>query len=545
MMWRRAFAEESSMSPRHLFFLASLGVSALVGLLVWASPVAGIVVAVPATALFLLGVYDLLQTKHAVRRNFPVIGRLRYVFESIRPELQQYFVESNASGRPFSRDLRSLVYQRAKNVTDTVPFGTEKDVYEVGYEWINHSLMAKHASHDAPRVRIGGPDCKQPYDAALLNVSAMSYGSLSTNAVRALNRGAKLGKFAHNTGEGGLSPYHLEEGGDIIWQLGTGYFGCRDRQGNFEPKAFAEKAAHPNVKMIEIKLSQGAKPGHGGILPARKVTEEISQIRGVPMGEDVISPPAHGAFKTPLELCAFIAKLRDLSGGKPVGFKLCVGKRREFLAICKAMLETGITPDFITVDGGEGGTGAAPLEFSNVVGTPLTEGLVFVHNALLGVGLRDRIRIIASGRVVTGFDIAHKIAIGADLCNSARAMMFALGCIQAQKCNTNTCPTGIATQDPELVRGLVVDDKATRVASFQKNTVKAFTEILGAAGLSAPNELRPWHVHRRVSPTESKHYGEMYEYLKSGALLGVDLPASYARAWKAAQAASFESVVSD
>lgn len=532
------------MSPRKLFYGFALVGLALFGWLAWIDRTFyvpfGIIV-----LLVLLGMYDVLQTSHAIRRNFPIVGRLRYLFESVRPELQQYFVESNASGRPFSRDLRSLVYQRAKGVTDTVPFGTEKDVYELGYEWINHSLMAKHPHGAPPRVRIGGPDCKKPYDAALLNVSAMSFGSLSTNAIRALNRGAKIGGFAHNTGEGGLSPYHLQEGGDTIWQLGTGYFGCRNAEGNFDAKLFAEKAAHENVKMIEIKLSQGAKPGHGGILPASKLTKEISEIRNVPMGKDVLSPPAHTAFKTPLELCAFIAKLRELSGGKPIGFKLCVGKRREFLAICKAMVATGITPDFITVDGGEGGTGAAPLEFSNVVGTPLTEGLVFVHNSLVGCNLRDRIKVIASGRVMTGFDIAHKLAIGADLCNSARAMMFALGCIQAQQCNTNTCPTGVATQDPDLVKGLVIDDKAVRVANFQKNTVRAFTEILAAAGLDEPHQLRPWHIVRRVSPTESKHYGEMYEYVKRGSLLGAEPPKTYVRAWLAAQAENFESATND
>ncbi|HTJ83439.1 MAG TPA: FMN-binding glutamate synthase family protein, partial [Polyangiaceae bacterium] len=344
----------------------------------------------------------------------------------------------------------------------------------------------------------------------------------------------------HNTGEGGLSPHHLEHGGDIIWQIGTGYFGCRDEHGSFEPTLFAKKAAHPNVKMIEIKLSQGAKPGHGGILPAKKVTPEISEIRHVPMGADVISPPAHGAFKTPIELCQFIAKLRELSGGKPIGFKLCLGRRREFFAIVKAMIETGVTPDFITVDGKEGGTGAAPLEFSNVMGTPLNEALVFVHNALRGADLRDRIKIIASGRVVTGFDIAHKIAIGADLCNSARAMMFALGCIQAQKCNTNECPTGVATQDPSLASGLVVEDKAIRVYNFQRNTVRAFVELCAAAGLDHPSKLRPWHIMRRVSQTEAKHYSEIYDYVEMGELLHEPLPKDYSRSWHQAQAHTFD-----
>jgi glutamate synthase domain-containing protein 2 len=529
------------MSPRGIFFaVCCAGVALLGGLsLVWP---AAIWVGAPLLLTWSgLGLYDLLQTRHTIRRNFPVLGRLRYLFESIRPEMQQYFVESNISGRPFSRQQRSLVYQRAKNVTDTLPFGTEQDVYAVGYEWMNHSLCAIHPSDEAPRVRIGGPACRKPYDAAVLNVSAMSYGALSRNAILALNRGAQLGGFFHNTGEGGLSPHHLEGGGDICWQIGTGYFGCRDEHGNFDPVRFAEKAQQPQIKLIELKLSQGAKPGHGGILPAAKVTQEIANIRHVPLGKDVLSPPTHTAFSTPDGLCRFLAELRRLSEGKPVGFKLCLGKRREFLAICKAMLETGITPDFITVDGGEGGTGAAPLEFSNVLGTPLEEALIFVHNALVGVGLRNQIRIIASGRVISGFDLAHNIAIGADLCNSARAMMFALGCIQAQKCNTNQCPTGVATQDPALVRGLVVEDKAARVHNYQRNTVRALVELLAAGGMSSPAELRPWHVLRRVSPTEVHHYGEMYEYLKEGALLGDVLPQSFARAWHAAQARTFAS----
>ena len=493
----------------------------------------------------LFGAQDMLQTKHTIRRNFPVLGRFRYWFEAIRPEMQQYFVESNSSGRPFSRELRSLVYRRAKNVTDTLPFGTEFDVYAIGYQWMNHSLCALEPPETAPRVRIGGSACLQPYDAALLNVSAMSYGALSRNAISALNRGAKMGGFYHNTGEGGLSPYHLEGGGDLCWQIGTGYFGCRDDAGQFEPQLFADKAKHPQIKLIELKLSQGAKPGHGGILPAKKVTLEIAKIRHVPLGQDVVSPPTHSAFSTPIGLCQFIARLRELALGKPIGFKLCLGKRREFLAICKAMVETGIHPDFITLDGGEGGTGAAPLEFSNVLGTPLDEALVFVHNALVGVGLRTQIRIICSGRIVTGFDLAHKLAIGADLCNSARAMMFALGCIQAQKCNTNDCPTGVATQDPGLVEGLVVSDKALRVRNFQHNTVKAFTELLAASGLREPSELKPWHILRRISPTEVRHYGEMYEYLKDGALLAEATPKSFTRAWRAASAATFDSAVRD
>jgi glutamate synthase domain-containing protein 2 len=528
------------MSPRAIFFvLAISSVTVVAGLcLVWSGAAW---LTPPLVLLIGLGIYDVLQTRHTIRRNFPVIGRLRYLFESVGQPLHQYFVESNGSGRPFSREQRSLVYRRAKNVTDTLPFGTEKDVYAIGYEWMNHSLCAIHPPDEAPRVRIGGPACAQPYDAAVLNVSAMSYGALSRNAILALNRGAQMGGFFHNTGEGGLSSHHLQGGGDICWQIGTGYFGCRDSRGQFDPERFAKKAKTPQIKLIELKLSQGAKPGHGGILPARKVTPEIAEIRHVPLGQDVLSPPTHTAFQTPIELCRFLGRLRELAQGKPIGFKLCLGKRREFLAICKAMLVTGIAPDFITVDGGEGGTGAAPLEFSNVLGTPLDEALIFVHNALVGVGLRKHVRIIASGRVISGFDLAHKLALGADLCNSARAMMFALGCIQAQKCNTNECPTGVATQDEALVAGLVVADKAARVRNYQHNTVRAFVELLAAGGMASPSELRPWHILRRISPTEVRHYGEMYEYLREGALLADPLPKHFARAWLAASAETFHS----
>ena len=524
---------------RSIFITVSLlSVLTLAVLGLWVHEVLwGCVVLVPLVGM---GVIDMLQTQHTVRRNFPLLGRMRYLLELIRPEIQQYFIESNRSGRPFSRQERSLVYQRAKNVTDTLPFGTELDVDEVGYEWMNHSLLARHALPEPPRVRIGGREVKEPYDAAILNVSGMSYGALSKNAILALNKGAKLGGFAHNTGEGGISDYHRAHGGDLIWQIGTGYFGCRTARGEFDPGAYRAAAQDPQVKMVEIKLSQGAKPGHGGILPKHKVTAEIARIRLVQMGEDVISPPTHSAFATPIELCEFIAELRELSGGKPVGFKLCLGKRREFLAICKAMIETRITPDFITVDGGEGGTGAAPLEFTNVLGTPLTEAIIFVHNALVGSGVREQVRVLASGRTITGFDIAKRIALGADLCMSARAMMFALGCIQAQQCNTNQCPTGVATQKPELVKGLHVEDKAMRVFNFQRNTVKAFAELIAAAGLRTPSELRPWHILRRVEPNTVRHYGEIYEYISPGALLAPRLPASFDKAWRSASCEAFD-----
>jgi len=510
-----------------VFFAVSavlfIGVALLTA--VW-PPVAWLlVVLVP---VFLLGVYDALQTRRAVLRNFPVVGHFRYLFELIRPEINQYFIESNTDGKPFSRELRSLIYQRSKKVTQTLPFGTQRDVYALGYEWINHSFVAQPPLTDPPRIAIGAHTCAKPYAAALLNVSAMSYGSLSKAAIEALNAGAKMGGFFHNTGEGGFSPYHRDPGGDVVWQIGTGYFGCRTAEGRFSPEKFQETARLDSVKMIELKLSQGAKPGHGGILPGPKVTEEIAAIRHVEPFKTVYSPPAHTAFGDPRGLLRFLAELRELSGGKPVGFKLCVGSPAEFLGLCMAMVETDLVPDFITVDGGEGGTGAAPLEFSNSVGTPLTDGLVFVHNALVGFGLRDRLKIIATGRVVNGFEMARRLAAGADLCASARGFMFSLGCIQALRCNTNQCPVGVATQDPHLVRGLVVEDKRTRVKNFQEETVHGFLELLGAAGLGHPDELGPWHIHRRISATDVKSYGEIYTWLRPGALLHTPYPEPYA-----------------
>ena len=487
--------------------------------------------------IILLGIQDIFQTRHSILRNFPVLGHFRFFFEEIRPEIHQYFVESDTDGVPFNRQQRTVVYQRAKNIRDTVPFGTERDVYAVGYEWVNHSITARHMEAKDIRITVAGPDCKQPYSASLLNISAMSYGALSQNAIRSLNLGAKLGNFCHNTGEGGISPYHLQ-GGDLTWQIGTGYFGCRTKEGQFNPETFQMRAKTPSVKMIEIKLSQGAKPGHGGILPAAKLTKEIAEIRDVPLGHDVESPPGHSAFSTPKGLIEFVAQLRELSDGKPVGFKLCIGKRREFLAICKAMLETGVTPDFITVDGGEGGTGAAPLEFTNTIGAPLIESLILVNNALVGCNLRDRIRIICSGKVTTGFDIIKRLALGADLCNAARGMMMAVGCIQAQKCNTNECPVGVATTNPMLVKGLVPADKSQRVYNFHRNTERSVCEMMGAMGLANTEDLRPWHVMRRVSVSEIRNYSELYEFLEPGALLN-NPPESYARAWNAASAESF------
>lgn len=494
--------------------------------------------------LVALGLWDFCQVKHTILRNFPVIGHVRFLFETIRPEIYQYFVENDTDGVPFGRDERSLVYQRAKDVRDTIPFGTKENVYQTGYEWINHSMAPVHNVPEDMRVTIGGPDCLQPYSASLLNISAMSFGALSKNAILSLSQGAKLGNFAHNTGEGGISPYHIEGGGDLIWQIGTGYFGCRRGDGGFDEMLFSEKSLLPQVKMIELKLSQGAKPGHGGILPAAKLTPEIAKIRNVPLGYDVLSPPGHREFSTPIGLLEFIAKLRKLSGGKPVGFKLCVGKRREFLAVCKAMVVTGITPDFIAVDGGEGGTGAAPLEFSNHIGAPLVEGLIFVHNSLVGYGVRDRIRVIASGKVTSGFALLKRLALGADACSSARGMMMALGCIQALKCNSNHCPVGVATTDSELFVGLVPAHKSVRVASFHRETIKSLAEMLGAIGLDKPSELRPWHVLHRTSPTETKHYGELYEFLKPGDLLRQPLPETYRRACEAASPETFAHVES-
>jgi glutamate synthase domain-containing protein 2 len=529
---------------RKLFIISSILISAvfIVWSFFWPDMLLAFVIIIP---IIYMGVVDMIQTKQSIRRNFPVLGRLRYVFEDLRPKIQQYFVESDTDGAPINRNERSVIYQRAKKQTDTVPFGTQLNVYAEGYEWITHSIAPKdfHKMDHSPRIRFGGKECQQPYDMSVLNVSAMSFGSLSKNAILSLNAGAKIGGFAHNTGEGGLSPYHLQPGGDIIWQIGTGYFGARTEDGNFSDEAFKTNAIKPNVKMIEIKLSQGAKPGHGGILPASKNTPEIAAIRLVKPGTTVFSPPFHSAFSTPKELVLFIKRLRDLSGGKPIGFKLCVGRKSEFLSICKAMVALKVYPDFITVDGGEGGTGAAPPEFTNSVGMPLLDALAFVDNALRGFGIRNEMKLIASGKILSGFHMVRAMALGADTCNCARAMMMALGCIQALECNKNTCPTGVATQDPYYMKGLVVEDKKQRVANYHKNTVESFVELIGAAGIDNPDKINRTHVYRRVFMNLVKTYEEIYPTIPDGCLLeGGDVPFDYEDYMKRASVESFEVV---
>lgn len=526
-----------SFYPFFILLFAIIGIGAYF----WTPALFFLILVIP---LFILGLYDMYQAKHAIRRNYPIAGRLRYLFESIRPEIQQYFVESDTSGKPFNRLDRSLVYRRAKKVNDTVPFGTQLDVYSEHYHWINHSISAldPHSLEENPRVMIGSSQCSQPYPSSLFNISAMSFGSLSKNAILALNGGAKIGGFFHNTGEGGLSPHHLNPGGDICWNIGTGYFSCRNSDGTFNYDAYVERATKPNVKMIEVKFSQGAKPGHGGILPKEKVTDEIAAIRLVEKGNDIISPPYHSAFTTPREFVHFVKKLRDGNGGKPVGFKICIGNRSEFIAICKAMVEEQIFVDFISVDGGEGGTGAAPLEFTNYMGMPLKDAIVFVHDILKGFGIKKEIKIIASGRVTSGFHIVESLSLGADLCNSARGMMFALGCIQALRCNDNECPTGVATQKGHLVKGLVVADKKVRVANYHHETVKSAVELMGAAGIDHPDKVGRFVMFRRVSRTEVETLEQTYPEVEPGCMLNeATVPEKYLAPWKGASADRFKS----
>lgn len=525
---------------RYFAWLAS-GIGLLASLILWwTHPLIATTPLLICAALTALGLWDYLQKSQAVRRNYPILAHLRFLLESIRPEIRQYFLESDTESIPFSRAQRSLVYQRAKNVVDKKAYGTLIDVYDDSYEWINHSIASIKIKDADFRVMIGEGQCQQPYSLSLYNISAMSFGALSANAIRALNKGAKLGGFAHDTGEGSISQYHREHGGDLIWEIGSGYFGCRHPDGSFSPERFAENACLPQVRMIEIKLSQGAKPGHGGILPAAKVTAEIAAARGVPAGEDCISPASHSAFSTPIELMEFIVRLRELSGGKPVGFKLCIGHPWEFFAICKAMLKTGITPDYIVVDGAEGGTAAAPVEFTDHIGTPMHEGLTLVHNTLVGLNLRDRIKIGAAGKIVSAFDIARTLAIGADWCNSGRGFMFALGCLMSQTCHTGRCPTGVATQSWLRQRALDPNDKGNRVYHFHHNTLKALGEITGAAGLSHPNQLRPHHLVRRVSINEVALVSALIKYLKPGDLLhGKAEHPVYRMFWDRAVAESF------
>ena len=485
-----------------------------------------------------IGVFDLTQRKHAILRNYPVIGHLRFLLEDIRPELQQYFIERNWDGRPFDRDIRSIIYERAKGIHAEQAFGTEREVNEVGYEFLVHSVAPLDEPAQLPRVLVGGPDCSRPYSMALLNVSAMSFGALSANAVRALNWGARRGGFAHDTGEGGISSYHLEHGGDLVWEIGSGYFGTRAQDGSFDPRQFAENAAREQVKCVSLKLSQGAKPGIGGVLPAAKVSAEIAHTRGVPQGQKCVSPPGHRVFRTPTELIEFIASMREMADGKPTGFKLCIGSRTDVLAICKAMLQVGTTPDFIIVDGSEGGTGAAPLEYEDHVGMPLTDGLILMHNALVGVGLRDRIRIGASGKIAAGNDIVKRLIQGADYTNSARAMMMAIGCIQAQICHTGRCPVGVTTQDPRRQRALDVTDKAVRVQRYQEATVRQAVQIMASMGTHDPTELTPQQLRRNVTTTECLSYAESYEWLAPGELIAQP-PRTWAKDWAAASADTF------
>lgn len=529
-----------ALRPRFLLLTTSIAVSLLLLAILISNP--QVYIAAPLAlfgALSVIGLRDVTQSKHAILRNYPIAAHLRFLLEDLRPAMRQYFFEGEKDGTPFPRDKRAIVYQRAKKELDKRAFGTQYDVYDNRYEWLAHSMAPKPAEPQPFRVLVGGPQCTQPYSASVFNISAMSYGSLSANAIRSLNKGAKIGNFAHDTGEGSVSPYHKEFGGDLIWEIGSGYFGCRTKSGAFSPEKFAEVAADPQIKMIEIKLSQGAKPGHGGVLPGAKVSAEIAKIRGVEEGHDCISPAHHSAFSTPLELIGFIAELRRLSNGKPVGFKLCVGHPWEFLAVVKACLYTGVTPDFIVIDGNEGGTGAAPLEFLDHVGTPMRDGLAFVHSALVGANLRQHIKIGASGKITSGFDVARAMALGADWCNSARGFMFSVGCIQAQQCHTDRCPTGVATQDLSRQRAISVPDKSARVASFHKETVKALAELVAAAGLNHPCELLPKHFMHRAAPDRAISFCELYTFLGPGELIAGTKAPQFRDAWELAQVDSF------
>lgn len=525
---------------RKAFLIISITILSLTGILIYVNWKFSFLLLI-FIPLILMGLYDMYQSKKTIRRNFPLLGRMRYLLESLGPEIRQYFVETDLDGKPFNRLQRSIVYQRSKKESDSMPFGTQLDVYQDGYEWINHSIRAISFSNvnENPRIHIGTAQCTKPYEASMFNISAMSFGSLSKNAILALNNGAKQGGFYHNTGEGGLSPYHLQ-GGDVVWNIGTGYFSCRTPDGKFNYDEYVKRATLDNVKMIEIKFSQGAKPGHGGILPKEKVTDEIAAIRLVSKGQDILSPPTHSAFTTPLELIEFVKLLRKGSEGKPIGMKICIGNKSEFLSICKAMVETQTYLDFITVDGGEGGTGAAPQEYSDHVGMPLRDALAFVYDALNGFGIKDQIKIIASGKVITGFDIIRNLSIGADLCNSARGMMFALGCIQALECHANTCPTGVATQNPELMKGLVPEEKSIRVARFQHETVKSAMDLMASAGLAHPDEVTRDVITTRIDRNKVQTYAEIFPELETGCLLFEStVPKDFLYFWRKASSEKF------
>lgn len=524
-------------SPRSIYF-GYLVVTLLAGavLAVWAP--AWLLLWSAFALLAVIGARDL-RSHHNVLRNYPILGHMRYMLEFVRPELRQYFFESEQSGRPFNREQRRIVHARANGQSDTAPFGTRRDIDDAGFDFVQHSIAPKTVDPSHARLMVGGPQCSAPYDSSRLNISAMSFGALSGNAVLAMSKGAKLGNFAQDTGEGAISPYHLKHGGDIIWEIASGYFGCRQQDGNFDPDEFARKAGTEQVKMIEIKLSQGAKPGHGGLLPGSKVNAEIASTREIEPGKDCLSPARHPEFDTPAGLLRFVQRLRELCGGKPVGFKLCLGKRDEFMGICKAMLETGIQPDFITVDGAEGGTGAAPAEFSDFVGTYINEALPFVHNCLVGIGKRGEIRVIASGKVALGFDMVTKISLGADMCNAARAFMFSVGCIQAQRCHTNTCPTGVTTQDPARTKALDVESKALWVRNFHDATIASFLDLVGALGLDNPEQLSPAHIYHRPGPGPACTYREMHPEVAAGDFLNNKIPDDYAEDWVRASAQRF------
>lgn len=499
-----------------------------------------LIVTLPVVAL---GIYDWTQTKWTITRNYPVAARIRWLFYDLRPYLRAYIVEDDLTGTPFSIEARNLVHERATGQTDTHPFGTERHTDDARYHWFAHSIKPENEPDESPRITVGNDQASKPYSASVLNISAMSFGALSANAIKALNLGAKLGGFYHDTGEGGLSKHHLANGGDLVWELGSGYFGARDKDGHFDPAQFADKAANDAVKMTEIKLSQGAKPGHGGLLPGAKVTEEIAKVRGVPAHEDCLSPPGHSAFSTPIELMEFAAKMRELSGGKPVGIKLCIGQLHEPFALMKAIIETGIAPDFIVVDGGEGGTGAAPLELSDWVGMPLDEGLVVMRNALVGAGLKDKIRLAASGKVYSGMGLARNLAQGADWCNAARAFMFSVGCIQAQRCHLGTCPTGVTTQNPRRQRGLIPEVQGQRAARFHAETLKSLARICTAVGVKHPHDLEPHHLIHRVGPEKALPIDEIKTFLPERVLLDAPEETIYAQWWRAARADSFRPAI--